>query len=112
MSEADKFGILAELGARGLSELEPPTYADFRNDLIERMELAVDKALLDALPEKKLAEVAKMAEQQNIEPALVAAVIDSAGIDRPKIIEQTLALFEQLYLATMRPANSARSANG
>jgi hypothetical protein len=107
MSEDQAISALADrlLAARGLTELDATSYADFREDLVRRIETAVDQALLDALPEEKLEEISKLAEVPGSDPSLITALLNTSVTNRPAIVQQVLDQFGRLYMETMGAQN-------
>ncbi len=110
MSEAQAIGILADklLKTRGLDGLSPEAYEEFRADLVERIETAVDQALLSQLSDEKLAEVEKLADDPTVDASIVAAEIDAGVTDRSGTIQHALDEFSRLYLENIGGQDGGR----
>ncbi|MCL2095186.1 hypothetical protein FWH13_03650 [Candidatus Saccharibacteria bacterium] len=108
MSEEQSITALADklLTARGLTELGHEQYQEFREDLVERIRVAIDKAMLDALPEEKLNEVERLADDPEVDPALIWAIVLNAGLDRDAIVQHVLTQFDRIYMETIGGQNA------
>ena len=89
-------GLIEEKGIDATSEeLKKDIFDDLKSRLLEE----IDRSLVAELPDDKLNELAKMAEENGkIEPEVVADMVNEANLDVQQIIGVTMAKFRDIYL--------------
>lgn len=90
-------GLMTEKGVDApTDEIRATVHADLKNQLLTEL----DRALVSALPEDKLAELSQTAENNEgaLDPNLVADAIASANLDTVEIIGTTMKRFGETYL--------------
>ena len=90
-------GLLIE---KNLGEMDENTEKDMINDLIERVNAFIDRAVLESLPKEKLDELDNMIDNDTATPEAVAQLIQSSGIDANTISVEAMAKFREVYLGS------------
>lgn len=90
-------GLLAE---KNLGEMDEATEKDMINDLIERINEFINRAVLESLPKEKLDELDNMIENDAATPEAVAQLIQNSGIDAGTVSVEAMAKFREVYLGT------------
>ena len=88
-------GLLAE---KNLGEMDEATEKDMINDLIERINEFINRAVLESLPKEKLDELDNMIENDAATPEAVAQLIQNSGIDAGAVSVEAMAKFREVYL--------------
>ncbi len=84
---------------KGINPESDELRQDIFNDLKTRLMQEMDRSLISALPDDKLEEFSKIAEEKGqIEPEAVAKAIDEAGVDTDEVLGVTMAKFRDIYL--------------
>ena len=89
-------GLMEEKGsAVGSEEMQNDIFAQTKASLMEE----IDRSLVAELPDEKLEELNKMAEENGkIEPEVIADAVAEAGIDTTAVIAGTMEKFREIYL--------------
>lgn len=90
------YGIMKEKGtAIGSDQVQATIFKDLKTQLLQE----IDRSLIAELPDDKLDELNKMAiEKGQIEPSIIADMIDKANLDTVEIVGSTMAKFREIYL--------------
>ena len=89
-------GLMDEKGIKPESE---QMRKDIFDDLKTKLMTELDRSLVSALPDDKLEEFSKEAEEKGqLDPEAVAKAIDEAGVDVSEVMGVTMAKFRELYL--------------
>ena len=89
-------GIMEEKGVKTpTDEIAKDIFEELRNSLLEQ----IDRSLIAELPEDKLEELNRMASQNGqIDPKIIAKMVQEANIDVEEVTGITMARFRDLYL--------------
>ena len=79
--------------AKGVADSE-----EARAELLEKVNDAVDEALLEALPLDQLDKLEAAAKEDAIGENMIDDLLDEAGVDAEQITAETLAQFKDSYL--------------
>ncbi|MBR6505418.1 hypothetical protein IKT18_01060 [Candidatus Saccharibacteria bacterium] len=92
-------GIMEEKGvSEGSEEIQSAIFQDLKNKLLQEL----DRSLIAELPDDKIDELNKMAtEEGQIDPEIIANMIEEAGLNSAEIIGVTMARFRDLYLGNI-----------
>ena len=102
-------GLLDEKGINPESE---QMYKDIFDDLKTKLMTELDRSLVSALPDDKLEELSKEAEEKGqLDPEAVAKAIDEAGVDVSEVMGVTMAKFRELYLGEDAEGGADESAD-
>ena len=88
-------GLLVE---KNLGEMDEATEKDMVQDLIERINDFINRAVLENLPKEKLDELDTMIENNTATPEAVAQLIQSSGVDASAVSIEAMAKFREVYL--------------
>ena len=90
------YGMMEEKGtAIGSDQVQATVFKDLKNQLLQE----IDRSLIAELPDDKIDELNKMAiEKGQIDPNLIADMIEEANLDAAEIIGGTMAKFREIYL--------------
>jgi hypothetical protein len=88
-------GLLVE---KNLGEMDEATKKDMVQDLIERINDFINRAVLENLPKEKLDELDTMIENNTATPEAVAQLIQSSGVDASAVSIEAMAKFREVYL--------------
>jgi hypothetical protein len=99
--EMDKF-INQILDAKQLSGVTDGVRAQLVADLRERLLDQINRALVDALPEEKVAEFNSLLDDETIDDGAIQQFIAQSGIDVKRVTLQTMVRFSELYLGTSK----------
>ncbi len=83
----------------GVKDMSIELKEQIKGQLKERLEYELQKDLLMALPEEKLAEIEQMSENGVADTDEFGQVLEEAGIDIDAIMQKTLTRFKDEYLA-------------
>lgn len=89
-------GIMEEKGINApTEEIEESIYNDLKTKLLEQ----IDRSLVAELPDDKLEELSKIAlEQGQIDPNIIAKMIEESNLDVAEITGITMERFREIYL--------------
>ncbi len=89
-------GIMEEKGINApTEEIEESIYNDLKTKLLEQ----IDRSLVAELPDDKLEELSKIAlEQGQIDPNVIAKMIEESNLDVAEITGITMERFREIYL--------------
>ena len=90
-------GLLTE---KNLGEMDEATEKDMVQDLIERINDFVNRAVLESLPKEKLDELDDMIDSDTATPEAVAQLIQNSGIDASAVAVKAMEKFREVYLDT------------
>lgn len=100
MSEEEILAVVAEglLAEKGMTDLEDDVKAEMVKDLVERMTEFVNRAILGALPEDKMAELNEKIEKDEASLEVVNQLVADSGIDANDVTTKALEKFREIYL--------------
>ncbi len=87
---------------KGFTDLEPEVEQDMVKELVARETEYVNRALLAALPDDKMLELEKLADDENVSEEQLTKLVASADIDAEAISSKALEEFRDLYLGTTK----------
>lgn len=87
---------------KGFTDLEPEVEQDMVKELVARETEYVNRALLAALPDDKMLELEKLADDENVSEEQLTKLVASADIDAEAITSKALEEFRDLYLGTAK----------
>lgn len=89
-------GIMEE---KGVSAPTPEIEADLKNELKEQLLREIDRSLIGELPDDKLEELNRIVTANGqIEPDVVAKMVEESNLDITDIVGTTMARFREIYL--------------
>ena len=88
-------GLLVE---KNLGEMDEGTKEEMKNDLRERFNEFVNRALLESLSEEVLDEIDKKVEDDTISEQFIIQKINESGMDAAKITLEAMEKFRETYL--------------
>lgn len=88
-------GLLRE---KGFTDLDEETEGEMIQDLVERMTDFVNRAVLEELPEEKMAELDQMIAEERASDEEVGRLIQESGIDTSVATMEALEKFREIYL--------------
>lgn len=88
-------GLLIE---KNLGEMDEDTKKEMLADLKERLYEFINRAILESLPEEKLAEINSMADDNTINSEILTQKVEASGIDATKITIEAMDKFREVYL--------------
>jgi len=101
-------GLMDEKGINPESE---QMRKDIFDDLKTKLMTELDRSLVSALPDDKLEELSKEAEEKGqLDPEVVAKAIEEAGVDVGEVAGVTMAKFRELYLGENQESGAAEGA--
>ncbi|MBR2989662.1 hypothetical protein IKF40_01905 [Candidatus Saccharibacteria bacterium] len=101
-------GLMDEKGIKPESE---QMRKDIFDDLKTKVMTELDRSLVSALPDDKLEELSKEAEEKGqLDPEVVAKAIEEAGVDVGEVAGVTMAKFRELYLGENQESGAAEGA--
>ncbi len=92
-------GLLVE---KGLSKVEPDVREQMVNDLLERINAFIDRAVLESLPAEKLEELDKMLDAGTATEEKIAELVRVSGVNTEEMITDALAKFHDIYLGNSK----------
>lgn len=95
--ELNKF-INQILDAKQLTGLTDAVRAQVVDDLRERMLNQINRALVDAMPDEKIAEFNSLLDDETLTDEAVQQFIVDSGVDVQKVTLQTMLRFSELYI--------------
>ncbi len=84
------------LDQKGMTGIESDVREQLVADLEKRLLNQINRAIVEAIPQDKLAEFEKLA--QNADDAAVQQFLADAGVDTQKIATATMVLFKNAYI--------------
>lgn len=88
-------GLLIE---KDLGEMDDDTRKEMLADLKERLYEFINRAILESLPEEKLAEINNMIDNNTITSEILNKKVEESGIDATKITIEAMDKFREVYL--------------
>ncbi len=105
------YGIMEEKGvAAGSDEIQATIFQDLKSKLLQEL----DRSLIAELPDDKIDELNNMAaEQGQIDPKIIANMVEEAGLNTAEIIGATMGRFRDIYLGDApEPEDELESEDG
>lgn len=97
MQKLDEF-IEDLLKKKGLSDVDEEIKKDLKADMENQLNRQLNRAAIQALPEEKAAELAKLVEKPDFGTEKMTEFVQKSGVDFNKIALETLQQFKKLYL--------------
>lgn len=100
LSNEEAMAVIAKglLQEKGFSDLDEETEGEMIQDLVERMTDFVNRAVLEELPEEKMAELDQMIAEERATDEEVGRLIQESGVDASAATMQALEKFREVYL--------------
>ena len=97
MQNTDEF-IESLLNDKGITNIEPDIRESLKADMKKRLEDQINRAAIEALPEEKAAELAKLVEQPGFTNEKMTEFITNSGINLTEVTLETMLRFRNFYL--------------
>ncbi|MBR3252570.1 hypothetical protein IKF84_00650 [Candidatus Saccharibacteria bacterium] len=97
MQTIDEF-IESLLNDKGITNVEPEIREELKADMKKRLEDQINRAAIEALPEEKAAELAKLVEQPDFTNEKMTEFIANSGINLTEVTLETMLRFRNFYL--------------
>lgn len=98
MQNVDEF-IESLLNDKGM-EVEPDIREDLKADMKKRLLDQIDQAAIQALPEEKAAELAKLVEDPSFTNEKMTEFMQNSGVNLAEVALETMLRFRNFYLGT------------
>lgn len=100
LSNDEAMAVIAKglLREKGFTDLDEETEGEMIQDLVERMTDFVNRAILEELPEEKMAELDQMIAEERASDEEVGRLIQESGIDTSVATMKALEKFREIYL--------------
>lgn len=100
LSNDEAMAVIAKglLREKGFTDLDEETEGEMIQDLVERMTDFVNRAVLEELPEEKMAELDQMIAEERASDEEVGRLIQESGIDTSVATMKALEKFREIYL--------------
>ena len=100
LSNDEAMAVIAKglLREKGFADLDEETEGEMIQDLVERMTDFVNRAVLEELPEEKMAELDQMIAEERASDEEVGRLIQESGIDTSVATMEALEKFREIYL--------------
>ena len=86
------------LNEKGLGEMSDEVRQEMLQDLVERLSDFVNRAILEALPEEKIAELDELIDRDVATPEAVSELINGVGFDVSERVAKAMEKFREIYL--------------
>ena len=97
MQTIDEF-IESLLNDKGITNIEPEIREELKADMKKRLEDEINRAAIEALPEEKAAELAKLVEQPDFTNEKMTEFITNSGVNLTEVALETMLRFRNFYL--------------
>ena len=97
MQSVDEF-ISQLLNDKGITDLDPETEADLKNEMKTRLEEQINKAAVMQLSEEKAAELAKMVDEPDFTNEKLTEFMQNSGVNLTQVALDTMLKFRSFYL--------------
>lgn len=97
MQSVDEF-ISQLLNDKGITDLDPETEADLKNEMKTRLEEQINKAAVMQLSEEKAAELAKMVDEPDFTNEKLTEFMQNSGVNLTQVALDTMLRFRSFYL--------------
>lgn len=97
MQSVDEF-ITQLLNDKGITDLDPETEADLKNEMKTRLEEQINKAAVMQLSEEKAAELAEMVDKPEFTNEQLTEFMQNSGVNLTQVALDTMLRFRSLYL--------------
>lgn len=88
--------MLTEKNLPGLTDDVRP---EVIKEVVQTLRELINRAIIEALPDDKLDELNKLAEDPSVTNERISELIGASGVDIPHITANTMLRFRELYLA-------------
>lgn len=83
---------------RGLKQLEETAFAALKEDLKQRLNFQINRAILVQLPDEKLDEIAKVIDSEEPKAEEIDRILNEANVDVAETTRETMKIFREAYL--------------
>jgi hypothetical protein len=97
MDQLDTF-IVEIIKAKQLPGLTDEAKTGLRDEMKDRVLDLINRALIEALPEEKVAEFSALLDKENLSDEEVQGFIAASGVDVEEVTQKVLLSFRQAYL--------------
>ena len=99
MQNVDEF-IESLLNDKGITDIDPEIKEDLKADMKKRLLDQIDRAAIQALPEDKAVELAKLVEQPDFTNEKMTEFMQKSGVNLTEVVADTMLKFRGFYLGT------------
>ena len=97
MQNIDEF-IESLLNDKGITTVEPEVKEELKADMKKRLEDQINRAAVQALPEEKAAELAKLVENPDFTNEKMTEFMQNSGVNLTEVALDTMLKFRSFYL--------------
>ena len=97
MESIDQF-VEQLIEQKGLKGLDDETRAGVKAELTQRLMEQIDRAAIEALPEEKAVELAKLADDPSFTNEQMMEFVRNSGVDLAQVALNTMVQFRDFYL--------------
>ena len=97
MQNIDDF-IESLLKDKGITDIEPEVKATLKADMKQKLLDQIDRAAVQALPENKAEELAKLVDQPDFDNEKMTKFIQDSGVNLTEVAAETMLKFRSFYL--------------
>ncbi|MBQ3293177.1 hypothetical protein IJG93_02660 [Candidatus Saccharibacteria bacterium] len=97
MQNIDEF-IESLLNDKGITDVEPEVREELKADMKKRLEDEINRAAIEALPEEKAAELAKLVGEPDFTNEKMTEFIKNSGVNLTEVALETMLKFRSFYL--------------
>ena len=83
---------------RGLKQLEETAFTALKEDLKQRLNFQINRAILVQLPDEKLDEIAKVIDSEEPKAEEIDRILNEANVDVAETTRETMKIFREAYL--------------
>lgn len=99
MQSIDDF-IESLLKDKGITDLEPEVKKELVEDMKKRLQDQIDRACVQALPEDKAEELAKLVDKPDFTNEKLVEFMKDSGVNLEEVALNTMLKFRNFYLGT------------
>lgn len=99
MQNVDEF-IESLLNDKGITNIEPDVKEKLKSDMKKQLLDQIDRAAIEALPEEKAKELAKLVEKPDFTNEKMTKFIQDSGVNLTEVALETMLKFRSFYLGT------------
>lgn len=88
------------MAERGLKQLEETAFAALKEDLKQRLNFQINRAILVQLPDEKLSEIAKVIDAEEPQVEEIDRILSEANVNVAETTRDTMKIFREAYLGT------------
>ena len=99
MQNIDEF-IESLLNDKGITNVEPEVREELKADMKKRLEDEINRAAIEALPQEKAVELAKLVENPDFTNEKITEFMQNSGVNLTEVALDTMLKFRNFYLGT------------